>query len=575
MLRPTPLLLLAALLTLPALAEPPRPASSPLDPARDPRLARKVSLRAEGIPVAWVLKALKGHTGVSVQALGTAGDERLVAFVPEAPVGEVLERIADLYRLTWTREGTGDRATYRLQKRLSDAREEQALRDRAIRQVLERLSGRLRGLPPPEESKSRIEPWTPVYPELLPLLARRGDTLPREGYIRLPIEALPAGDRGRIVSKLAPLLQEQDRRRSVALQQIREDEIARGIPPEQATHDKPPSEPLQSILTADLQLTQDLQASVGLRTNGDTWYHWFQVRADDLQEPARELYRDRPLRLPNRPGGAAAAALPGDPLTTPVEIPAGKGDRRGDWIGTLGRISDAAHVAIYADCYPNYLEGGAGHPRASLPGSGRGSVAQSLDALCYPAVEAGRWKSSPNAFWWRRGNAALVRSCRWIWEEQTVIPAGFLESVIRSVRNTGGLTAADVPGLANLSFWQLQQGDFVARNLDDWRRAVRIPAQLSAPARQSLLTGRLTWRELPAPEQAALGRLLPGEDLAGFEARLGTNVQEHPAQGGTVLNVSFFATPMRGAHPFYLPLPGVAPVKGLPARGLEVRNPGE
>ena len=62
------------------------------------------------------------------------------------------------------------------------------------------------------------------------------------------------------------------------------------------------------------------------------------------------------------------------------------------------------------------------------------------------------------------------------------------------------------------------------------------------------------------------------EDPTGFQARLRTEVQTHPAQGGATLNVSFFATPMRGAHPFHLPLPGVAPTKGLPARGLEVRE---
>jgi hypothetical protein len=39
-------------------------------------------------------------------------------------------------------------------------------------------------------------------------------------------------------------------------------------------------------------------------------------------------------------------------------------------------------------------------------------------------------------------------------------------------------------------------------------------------------------------------------------------VQDHPAQGGAVLAVYFFATPMRGGVPFYVPLPGVvAPSK--------------
>jgi hypothetical protein len=518
----------------------------PLDPSRDARLARKVRLRAEGIPVAWVLKALGEKTGVSLQATGIAGDERLVAFVPEAPLGEVLECIADLYRLSWSREGNGTRPAYRLQKLPAATKEEQTLRDRAVAQVLERLSERFRR--PVPEGGGREEPWAPVYPELLPILAQRGGVFTRDGYLRLPVASLLPAERDRIVAKLTPILQAQDERRSIALQQIREDEIARGIPPDQATHDKPPSDPLQSILTADLQLTTELQASVGLRSNTDTWYHWFQVHADDLTRAAQALYDGSDLHVPDRSGGAETVEPPaGDPLSKVVELRPDEPARAGDWVGSLGRLSDAAGVPIYADWYANYLEGASGHPRAQMPASGRGSAARFLDALCYPTVPAGWWSQRGSSFWWRRGDAALVRSRRWIWEEQTIPPAALLERAIDAVRRTGTLTAAEVPGLAALRFLQLQQGDSIARHLEDWRRAVQVPA-----------------------DQAALARLLPGEDPTGFRARLRTELHDFPAQGGAVLTVSFFATPMRGAHPFYLPLPGVAPTRDLPARGLEV-----
>lgn len=566
------LLNFAILLCLPPIAAQTRTPASPLNPARDDRLSRKVRLRAEAIPVAWVLEALSERTGVKLQVVGRAGDERLVAFVPEAPLAEVLERIADLYRLTWTRVGKGERPTYRLQRTPAAARAEQALRDRALAQVLQRLSGRFQGAAPPEEARGRDEMWRSVYPDLLPLLARRGETLTRQGYIRLPIGALPPGERERVVQALSPILKESDRQRSAALLQFREEEIARGIPPEQATKDKPPSNALESVLTADLQLAQGLRASVGLRTNGDTWYHWFAVDSDDLDEPARALYSDRDLRVPERPGGLAATADPNDPLAKIVEIRRGDSEREGDWIATLGRISRTAGVPIYADCYPNYLEGAAGHPRAQLPSSGRGSVAQTLDALCYPTAPVGQWKARANSFWWRRGGSALIRSNHWIWEEQTVLPASLLESAIHAVRRTGTLTAAEVGGLASLDFFQLQQGDSLTRHLEHWRRAVRLPAALSLSARQSLFGAGVVWSRLSPLDQTVLARLLPDEDPTGFQARLRTEVRDQPAQGGTSLSVSFFATPMRGGRHFYLPLPGVAPKKGLPPRGLEVRE---
>lgn len=65
-----------------------------LDSGRDPRLSRRIKVRAEGIPLAWVLKRLSKESGVAVSASGAVGDERLVAFVPDAPLSDVLTNIA-------------------------------------------------------------------------------------------------------------------------------------------------------------------------------------------------------------------------------------------------------------------------------------------------------------------------------------------------------------------------------------------------------------------------------------------------------------------------------------------------
>lgn len=534
------------------------PETVAVDPKRDPRLTRRVKLGFRAIPVSWVLKSLSEQTGVTMRAIGRAGDERLVAFAPETPLAEVMDSIADLYRLQWSRDGKSDPPRYRLEKSSRAARDEQSLREKAIAQVLQRLSGRLRGEGPPAGAKTRPETWAPLYREVLPLLASRGGVLTRDGFLRLPIGRLPEGERDRVLFKLAPLLKEEDARRSFALQQFREDEIARGIPPEQATMDKPPSDPLRTTLAADLHLAQSLQVSVGLRTDGETWYYWFHAEADNLEEASRALYEGRSIRRPQTPGGAEIPVDPRDPLTQPVELKRDESARAGDWIAALQRLSEASGTPIYTDCYGNYLEGAAGHPRGKLPSAGRGSVVQVLDTLCFPSAPQGRWHSRPNSFWWRKNNAALVRSGRWIWESETAPPAALLERAVAGVRKGGGLAPEALDDLAGLTFFQLQQGDSITRRLDDWQRAIRIPAQLSFHAKQALLSGGLEGPHLGPPDQLTLTRLLPGEDLSAFKARLRTEVQDHPAQGGPVLVVHFFAAPMKGANPYYLPLPGIA-----------------
>src|SRR5688500_8766699 len=162
-----------------------------LDLDQDARLRQKVEVHSRAIPLSWVLKSLSERTGVTMRAVGRPGDERLVAFASDTPLAKVMDSIADLYRLEWTRDGKSEPPAYRLQKPPRAAREEQALRDRAIAQVLQRLSDRLRGVAPADGAKGRPETWAPLYPEVLPLLASRGGVMTRDGFLRLPIGKLP------------------------------------------------------------------------------------------------------------------------------------------------------------------------------------------------------------------------------------------------------------------------------------------------------------------------------------------------------------------------------------------------
>lgn len=124
-------------------------------PAReDSRLSQRFSVRAEGITLRALLQRLREGSGVSLSVAARAGDERVVAFVPDAPLSEIMARLAELYRLTWTRN-TADRPSYSLIKRPAALREEQALRESAVQATLHRLSAELSRPPAADAARSR------------------------------------------------------------------------------------------------------------------------------------------------------------------------------------------------------------------------------------------------------------------------------------------------------------------------------------------------------------------------------------------------------------------------------------
>jgi len=259
-----------------------------------------------------------------------------------------------------------------------------------------------------------------------------------------------------------------------------------------------------------------------------------------------------------------------------VEVAAEQPSGPGDWIGALGRLSDAAGAAIYADSYPNYLEGATWHPRSDFAVSGKVSVARALNRPCYPLANRSAKKLAVNSFWWRRGNAALVRSRRWLWESAALLPADLLDRLTTSLRATGQIDPRDLPAIASLTAMQVQSIGFLLEGQWDlWHLAVQLPAQLSLESRKLLLTSGLTWEKMPPADRTLLGRLLsrpPGGSLSRYAARLKTAIGSSPAQGGTLANLTFEATgEVRTEQLFiYFPLPGVSAGPGLPPHGLQV-----
>src|SRR5947208_1203863 len=94
-------LALAAVLGAAAAGAPPRAPASVVDAKRDPRLAQRLLLRSQGLPLTHVFRRLSAKTGVTLNANGRPGDERLVAFAPDASLAEIMQAVEDLYRLHW------------------------------------------------------------------------------------------------------------------------------------------------------------------------------------------------------------------------------------------------------------------------------------------------------------------------------------------------------------------------------------------------------------------------------------------------------------------------------------------
>ncbi|MFN3648702.1 MAG: hypothetical protein ACK47B_03895 [Armatimonadota bacterium] len=558
---------------LPAQPEP--VGNEPLSSERDPRLGRRLSLASEGIPLARVLEALSAETGVTLRFAGRAGDERLVAFVPQATLAEVLSSIAELYRCEWVRVG-GDRPSYRLQKPPLRERDEARLRHRALEEIVATLGRVLRN--PRDAEGLRFKPreqWLPLYPELAPILLTRGAELVRVGFLYLPMAELPEPMRGSVLGKLAPILKDQDAQRDRAILELQDMQRQMGAPPEGLPDLKPPTVPEECLLTLDLSVDAEPRAQMGLRSPEGTWYNWLHVTGDDLRDEALELYRERRPRVPEVAGGVANAPPDGaDPFGRPVEIAPPAGAPAKDWIGTLRRLSDAAGIAIYTDCYHYFQHNLPGPPRGGLATRGRGTAEQILDGLCHPQASAGTQKLLPNSFWWRRGDAAFVRSFRWLWEAETVLPDALLRRAADAVRKTGTLDPESLPELAALHAFQVHSVGQVAQHLDQWQLGIQLPARLSLPARRMLLSGGITWERLSPADQLLLTPFLapapPGQP-PNANAKITTEVTSAPEQGGVVLRVSYWPVGVRYGRSLNLPLPGVGPAPGLEPRGLEVR----
>ncbi len=535
-----------ALIASPAVIPAPAQAVGPnnavvVDARRDPRLARKLVLRAEAVPVVHVLRRLTEQTGVTLTARGPAGDERLIAFTHESTLAEIMRAIADLYRLQWTR-GTGEKPAYVLSKRPAEAAEERELKRAAFRRLLERVHGAIAAAQNPEVPATIREPHRESWRRSMGLraaafrqVAARWDELLQESYLEVPIPSLPEAERKRVMELLVPFLEQQHADRLRSREQLL------------AFHRQRGEEPPKDLLEVPKLMGPDdyaFRIAFNLARGGELWMALWggnmgsilsEGQAEALPELGMELYADRAVRpAPERMADRVEGAL-GKPLSLPasavipvqekvsrtapnttvwtLRIPA---DRKPgeeapkDWISRLSLLADATGLAFFSDAYDERQV-----PRDGIPlwAAGKGTVAEALDALCRGAAwNGGVSLYSPlptNSFWWARDRTVFLRSRRWLWAEYMVVPAALVDRLSLALREKRNLTALELPLLAGLPAVRGTGQSVVPGPLTAWKYGLQLPLQLSAASR-ALLTGPgLSLENMPAADRIRLLPTLP------------------------------------------------------------------
>lgn len=506
-----------------------------LDLARDPRLSRRVRLSSEGMPVRRVLRALQEATGVKLSAVGRAGDQRCVAFVPEASLSEILACLAQLYRLEWSSDGLAS-PSYSLLKTLSASREEAGLRERAIRAAFDQLAARARaGGYTEAELKELPHPELPqALPHLLPLVESNLGLLLREGYVYVPLSRVAPP----LLARLTTLLQPAFNRQNQVARQMQAHLNAERQAEGQAElsiggADAPPPTARECTLITELRFRPRPTVWIGLRDPHSTQYPLLTALGDDLEAAGLALLGpgDRwpdSGRAPDTP-----VAPRGEAVDRTIALPSGDKIRKNDWIARLRLLSETAKLSIYTDCYSNFEDGMDGHPRGHFQPLPTTSLAAELDRLC-----RGVRADQPHSCWWLFQGAALVRSRQWLWDEETILPAELMERLVTSIRQTGRPSAQDLPQLARLTGPQILGNGYAEGRLDAWAYGVRVPARLSPASQARLLADGLRWGHLSPQERQLTLQLLPpvaGSESIEYSASFQSRPEEALSQGGTLL----------------------------------------
>ena len=107
--------------------------------AQDARLTQKVTLAIHGDSFADFCRALSAQTGVAFSAGRSVADDNIALFCRERPLSDIMLQIARHFRFTWTRDGAPGAYRYELIQERRHLEEEEALRQRSLREALDNL----------------------------------------------------------------------------------------------------------------------------------------------------------------------------------------------------------------------------------------------------------------------------------------------------------------------------------------------------------------------------------------------------------------------------------------------------
>src|SRR5438874_824275 len=110
----------------------------------DPRLGKAVTIRLKRAPVAEVLSAIDGQTGVRLRASAETADEPALVYARERPARDVMRQLALLFNWRWRRMGKSGGYRYELYQDAASKREEEALRSEGRRRIVGALQEEVR-----------------------------------------------------------------------------------------------------------------------------------------------------------------------------------------------------------------------------------------------------------------------------------------------------------------------------------------------------------------------------------------------------------------------------------------------
>jgi hypothetical protein len=492
------------------------------DPRFDRRLSREVSLEVRSAALGDVVDRLASALKMDLETEPGATDPRISVYARKTTVFSLQQALAALFHTEWQRLGAGERARYRLLNsnpldeqagRLREQRHagflkrllemEQTVRLRNARTVVDEVRASLASRYPdlPEESLSAI---TPAYLRqtliLNPLRGALSRTLLRTGTAWTWFQNLPAHQQAALAN-------------FYVLRQLSGAPDARVTGPATA-----PRSGGQFYPEEIAQVLDAPQARVEYRLlYGDRWTGTLlMARIGASDNWATVLLPSSLFELPDYASlYPEAQARPGDrELRRNLNVRIDTATQ--SWDQALAVIAKAAGISVLTDSFPRPVVFRSPGADPVIVGT---TVAETLDRVTeyYGYV------------WWRLGDFYLFRSRMWADEARAAVPDRLLQSLARSMVESGRLSPEDLEDIAALTDEQLLTLYFhghaagrvslpedrfdldeiqliragltlLSQMTDDQRAAARgsgLPFSLMTPAQQFVMTSVAYDRGLP------------------------------------------------------------------------------